>query len=107
MRCNSCGYNNDKKSYFCVNCGAVLNQEEEVKTVSDRLVEAIAVTLFCCLPFGIVAIVQACESRTKLSAGDYEGAVNASEAAGKLIGWGFGIGFVAVLISVLIVVAFK
>ena len=47
----------------------------------SHLVWAILVTLFCCLPFGIVAIVHAAQVDGKQSAGDYEGAQEYSEKA--------------------------
>ena len=47
------------------------------------LVEAILVTIFCCLPFGIAAIVFAAQVNSKFDAGDYEGALKASREAAK------------------------
>lgn len=56
------------------------------------LVESILVTIFCCLPFGIVAIINAANVNSRLALGDYAGAQEASLNAGKwvkysLIGW--------------------
>ncbi|WBO83895.1 CD225/dispanin family protein [Hymenobacter yonginensis] len=56
------------------------------------LVESILVTIFCCLPFGIVAIINAANVNSRLALGDYNGALEASQKAGKwvkysLIGW--------------------
>ncbi|NEO63885.1 MAG: CD225/dispanin family protein [Moorea sp. SIO4G2] len=51
--------------------------------VPNYLPQAILVTLFCCFPFGIVAIVYAAQVNTKLQAADYEGAVTASDNAKK------------------------
>jgi len=50
------------------------------------------VTLFCCLPFGIVSIVYAAQVNTKLAAGDYAGAVDASQKAKTWSMWSFIIG---------------
>lgn len=47
------------------------------------LVEAILLTIFCCLPFGIVAIIFAAQVNSKYDTGDYEGAQKASRDAGK------------------------
>jgi hypothetical protein len=47
------------------------------------LVESILVTIFCCLPFGIVAIVYAAQVNSKYEAGDYAGSLKASKEAGK------------------------
>lgn len=59
------------------------------------LVESILVTLFCCLPFGIVGIINAASVNSKYDAGDYAGALSASQQAGKWtkIGLFVGIGF--------------
>jgi len=62
------------------------------------LVEAILVTLFCCLPFGIVGIVYASQVNTKFTAGDYNGAAVASKEAGKWTKIGF---FVSIGVFVL------
>ena len=45
------------------------------------LVESILVTILCCLPAGIVAIVYATQVNTKWNNGDYEGARKASKDA--------------------------
>ena len=47
------------------------------------LVWAILTTLFCCLPFGIVSIVQAAKVDSLWTAGDYAGAQAASASAKK------------------------
>jgi len=47
----------------------------------SNLVWAILVTIFCCLPFGIVAIVYAAQVDAMLNSGDYEGACESSEKA--------------------------
>ncbi len=66
--------------------------------VPNYLVQAILVTIFCCLPFGIVAIVFAAQVNGKLAAGDYAGAVETSKKA-KLWCWlGFGIGLALIVI---------
>jgi len=57
------------------------------------LVEAILVTVFCCLPFGIVGIVKAAEVNSKFAAGNYAGALESSQSAGKWTKIGF---FVAI-----------
>lgn len=56
------------------------------------LVESILVTLFCCLPFGIVGIVNSANVNSKYDAGDYAGALNASQQAGKWTKIGFWVG---------------
>ena len=56
------------------------------------LVESILVTIFCCLPFGIVGIVNAAQVNSRLTSGHYNGAVNASKEAAKWTKLGFWIG---------------
>lgn len=53
------------------------------------LVESILVTLFCCLPFGIVGIIKAASVDSKFRSGDVMGAQQASQEAGKWTKWGF------------------
>jgi hypothetical protein len=59
--------------------------------IPNYLVWAILVTVLCCLPFGIVAIVYAAQVNTKLQAGDIRGAMDSSKNA-RMWSW---IAFVA------------
>jgi hypothetical protein len=80
---------------------------ERRPNIPNYLVQSILVTLCCgCgLPFGIVAIVNAAQVNSKLSAGDIAGARRASDSA-KMWSWiGFGVGIVTQLIAVGIQVA--
>lgn len=66
------------------------------------LLESILVTLFCCLPFGIVGIVNASKVESRFYAGDVEAAGRASAAARKWTLWGLGAGIaIAVIYGVL------
>jgi hypothetical protein len=56
------------------------------------LVESILVTIFCCLPFGIVGIINAANVNSRYDAGDVDGAMRASKEAGKWTKIGFFIG---------------
>jgi hypothetical protein len=67
------------------------------------LVEAILVTLLCCLPFGIVGIVYASQVNTKVQAGDSEGAEKARKEAAKWTKIGFWVGLAGVILYVLFV----
>lgn len=58
------------------------------------LVESILVTLFCCLPFGIVGIVNAANVNARFDSGDVEGAMRASKEAGKWTKIGFFVGLI-------------
>lgn len=50
---------------------------------NNNLVWAILTTIFCCLPFGIVAIIKAAEVNGKWNAGDQAGAIESAAAAKK------------------------
>lgn len=52
------------------------------------MVWAILVTLFCCLPFGIVSIVKASQVSSLYAAGNYQAAQSASQEAKKWAMWG-------------------
>lgn len=49
--------------------------------VKNHLVMAILVTLFCCMPFGVVGIIFASQVNSKLAIGDVAGAQQASKNA--------------------------
>ena len=53
------------------------------------LVESILVTLFCCLPFGIVGIIEANKVEALFSVGQREQALYHSNQAKKWVTWGF------------------
>ena len=65
--------------------------------IPNYLVQSILVTIFCCLPFGIVAIINAAQVGSKLGVGDIAGASEASEKAKKWCWVSFWIGLVAVV----------
>ena len=70
------------------------------------LVESILVTIFCCLPFGIVGIVNAAQVNSRLHSGDYEGALRASREAGKWTKIGFFVGIAAIVLYMICVFLF-
>ncbi len=78
------------------------------QNVPNYLPQAILCTIFCCLPFGIVAIVYAAQVNSKLAAGDYQGAQTSSESAKKWCWISFGSGIAVFVISLLIqIIAFS
>jgi hypothetical protein len=69
--------------------------------IPNYLVQAILVTVLCCLPFGIVSIIYAAQVNSKLAVGDVAGALASSRSA-KLWAWvGFGIGAFWVVAAIL------
>jgi hypothetical protein len=59
------------------------NQNTGQKPPKSWLLESILVTVLCCLPLGIVGIVNATKVESRFYAGDIAGANQASADAGK------------------------
>lgn len=101
---------------FCKKCGAPLPENatdcpqcrESSKAsggtsaeIQSHLVGAILVTLFCCLPLGIVSIVYAARVSGLVAAGDMAAAKEASEKASKWMWLAFWLGLAAIVLSAL------
>ena len=131
--CSNCGTSLSPQASFCPQCGTEARRAQApgrpppqpapqpaepppqqaprpsaaftpVTHVPNYLVQAILVTIFCCLPFGIVSIVFAAQVNGKLGAGDYAGAVESSNKA-KTWAWvsfwvGLGITVLWILIAI-------
>ena len=113
MYCTGCGSQNDDDARFCKDCGKAMSgstpsaetYEPEssggaagptpTEHIPTYLVPAILVTVFCCLPFGIVSIVYAAQVNSKLDAGDVAGAMHASSNAKTWMWVAFGVGLFA------------
>ena len=67
---------------------------EHPPRVPNYLVQAILVTLFCCVPFGIISIVYAAQVNGKAALGDMEGARRMSRSAKNWAWISFGVGLV-------------
>jgi len=115
MFCTKCGKENEAGAINCAACGEVLTQTQQRPAavapeaalpaqISNYLVQAILVTIFCCLPFGIVAIVFAAQVNGKLQAGDINGAMESSRKAKMWCWLGFGIGLGIGLIYLVLMV---
>jgi len=109
MYCPKCGAKNAEQSGFCVECAEPLRPTGQgaagpVSVIPTRLVPAILCTLFCCLPFGIVAIVYAAQVKPKITAGDYVGAADASHKAAVWCWVSFALGLAGMLIYGLLVI---
>lgn len=109
MYCTRCGTQNSDNAYRCTNCGQIVQPEvlaggggqppmpspsggpvagppgfqvgAAAQSIPNYLVPAILVTIFCCLPLGIPAIVYAAQVSSKQAAGDVPGALAASKSA--------------------------
>lgn len=67
------------------------------------LLESILVTIFCCLPFGIVGIIKASSVSSKFAIGDFAGAAKASADAKKWTIIGLVCGIVVNLLTYFLV----
>jgi hypothetical protein len=80
------------------------NQTTGQRPPKSWLIESILVTLFCCLPFGIVGIINASKVESRFYAGDVAGANQASADAGKWTKIGFWAGIAFVVLYIVFVV---
>src|SRR3954470_10856617 len=101
MFCTTCGNQLTPGVDFCPNCGAAAIRPTTAvqmpMDISTYLIQSILVTLCCCLPFGIVAIVYAAQVSTKLAAGDLAGAQDSANKAKFWCWLGFGLGLLGIL----------
>jgi hypothetical protein len=134
MFCPQCGFNNDQQSLHCSQCGAALQQLANFQaqppqfpapgtppsnvplqynpgatlmpaSVPNYMVQAVLVTLFCCLPLGIVGIIRSGEVNKRLAANDYAGALAASQSTRTILWWGFGTGLVVIILWTIVQLA--
>ena len=66
------------------------------------LVWSILATIFCCIPFGIVAIVKSSKVDKLWYSGDYEGAQDAANSARTWFWWSFGLGLFVLIVYFII-----
>ncbi len=105
MFCKKCGAQNEDNAAACVSCNEKLDQTVIMATaaasqppIQSYLVFAILVTVLCCIPFGIPAIVYAAQVPGKAAAGNIEGALQSSRKARMWCWIAFGAGLAFVII---------
>jgi hypothetical protein len=98
MYCSQCGAQNDDNAFRCTSCQQVLRRPPQAGAAGaggpakTYLAQSIIVTLLCCMPAGIPAIVYSSMAMSKNSEGDYEGAARCAKKASTW-GWvSFGVG---------------
>ncbi len=109
--CRYCGQSLDADATFCPRCGKNVStigsstvstsqhyQSGVMPNVENYLVWAILATIFCCMPFGVVAIVYAAQVNSALMAGNLELAVSHAENARKWCWVSFWVQMGAVLL---------
>ncbi|MYC30992.1 MAG: zinc-ribbon domain-containing protein [Chloroflexi bacterium] len=122
MFCSTCGRETSDEARYCENCGAVLDQQAggpsyapgmppqdqprygERIDVPNYLVQAILVTIFCCLPAGIVAIVFAAQVNGRVRSGDLADAQRLSGNARTWCWISFGVGLAIGLLYFLVII---
>ena len=65
--------------------------------IPNHLAMAILVTVFCCMPFGIIAIIHACKTDAAAARGDVLQAVSHSNSAQNWSLFGIVIGFIFII----------
>ena len=100
MYCKKCGTQNDDGASVCVKCGEAVQQGGAgmpLQTIPNYLVWSILVTILCCLPLGIPAIIFSSQVNQKIQIGDENGAMEASKKA-KMFCWlSFGLGLAGII----------
>ena len=81
MYCTNCGNELPPGALACSNCGQGIPHFPAPPKVPNYLIHSIVVTLCCCLPFGVVALVFSAQVNSKLAAGDVAGAEASSRSA--------------------------
>ena len=81
MYCTHCGTQHAQGAMVCANCGQRIRTFPPPPAIPNYLVQSVLVTLCCCLPLGVVAIVYSAQVNSKLAAGDVAGAQAASNSA--------------------------
>ncbi|MEO8378802.1 MAG: CD225/dispanin family protein [Acidobacteriota bacterium] len=73
--------------------------------IPNYLVQSILVTLCCCLPLGVVAIIYAAQVNSKLSVGDLPGAMASSRSARMWCWIGFAGGALVSIVYAVVMAA--
>ncbi len=118
MFCPNCGANNIEGAAICSQCGSAMRvggtpapaatpgapvtPGGAKPNIPNYLVQSILVTIFCCWPLGIPAIIFAAQVNSKLAQNDIAGAMESSRKA-KMFCWiALGLGCVVAVIYVIL-----
>ncbi|MBO7680462.1 MAG: CD225/dispanin family protein [Thermoguttaceae bacterium] len=119
--CRRCGARLNPEQIVCVQCGAAVapapsgpnaygaqnygwqnygGQNGGAMEIPNYLVWAILEALFCCLPFGVIAIVYAVGANSAKESGNYVQAQKKARSAKKWLIWGIVLGIITNLLIV-------
>ncbi|MDR2841274.1 MAG: CD225/dispanin family protein [Paludibacter sp.] len=101
--CQNCGAEVADEAVVCVKCGCAVNGAKATdasKPPKTWLVQSILATIFCCLPLGIVGIINASKVESKFYAGEVDEANRLSAQAAKWTKWGFWIGLISYILGI-------
>ena len=100
MFCRNCGNEIPMDAKFaCPNCNSPLQPVAPSVNIKSHLVGAILATIFCCIPFGVVAIVYASKVSGLVAQGRIAEAEAASKSASTWLWLSVGLGIAAGVIS--------
>jgi hypothetical protein len=116
--CPKCGAQNDDNARFCAACGTTLNASagpppysgsgrgtpdiHAIHAIPTYMAWSVLTTLFCCLPFGIVAIIKSSSVDKFKGMGDFNGAMQASNQARN---WALAAGICGFVATILIMLS--
>ena len=107
MICNNCGKEIPGDSMACPFCGrsfAVQQQVPAPVNIPTHMTESILVTLFCCLPFGIAAIIQASKVSGFIASGNIPAAQEASKKAAEYAKSSFCFGIIFLVLYIIYII---
>ena len=113
MKCFNCGKEISDASNFCVYCGTKVEKNVTCESTSgittsptssvsptppakpdNFMVWAILSTVFCCVPLGIISIINALDVDKLWNNGNYDGANEAARNAKKWFWWALATGLI-------------
>jgi len=93
-QCSACGNNFTITPLMTLQTAATSQAN-----IPNYLWQSIVVTFLCCLPFGIVSIVNAAKVNTLIAQGNLQDAQKASDKARIWAWWAFGVGMVTNILA--------
>lgn len=112
--CSKCGEGNREDARYCLHCGNPLHGTNNPVTTppsnSNRFMpetylwQSIVVTILCCLPLGIPAIVYATQVEKYFMRGEIDAAQRSSRMAKNFCIWALAVGLLFLVSYILIYV---